>query len=108
MHLAATTLGLASQWISAVQLEYVHGMVKDLLGIPLELEIFDMMALGYPDIEPRSRLMRDTSEMIHYDDCGIENFRSDEEVKDFSKRARHWNIGSHRRTWELWDMGDGL
>ncbi len=97
MHLAATTLGLASQWISAVQLDYVHCMIKDLLGIPGELEVFDMIALGYPAIQPRPRLMRDTEEMTHYDDCGIEDFRNAEEVKDFVKRARNWNIGSHRR-----------
>lgn len=98
MHLAATTLGLASQWISAVQLDYVHCMIKELLGIPSDMEVFDMMALGYPDIEPRAKLMRDVSEMVHYDDCGKEDFRDDQDVRDFAKRARNWNIGSHRRT----------
>lgn len=97
MHLAATTLGLASQWISAVQTTYVHCMIKDLLGIPAELEIFDMMALGYPAISPRPKFMRDPGEMIHYDDCGIEDFRNDEAVNAFVKKARNWNIGSHRR-----------
>ena len=97
MHLAATTLGLATQWISAVQTSYVHCMIKDLLGIPMDLEVFDMIALGYPAITPREKLMRDPDEMVHYDDCGQEDFRNEEEIKDFIKRARNWNIGSHRR-----------
>lgn len=100
MHLAATTLGLASQWVSAVQTPFLHCMIKDLLGIPFELTVFDMMALGYPAIKPRPKFMRDPKKMIHYDDCGKEDFRSDEEVKEFVKRARNWNIGTHRRNAE--------
>ena len=97
MHLAATTLGLASQWISATHTGYVQGMIKDLLGIPGELEVFDMMALGYPAISPNPKLMRETKRMIHYDDCGIDDFRDIAQVNDFVKRARNWNIGAHRR-----------
>lgn len=97
MHLAATTFDLATQWISAVQTPYVHCMLKKLLGIPIEMEVFDMLALGYPALKPRPKLMRDTKTMIHYDDCGEEDFRSSEEVKEFASRARNWNIGTHRR-----------
>jgi nitroreductase len=96
MHLAATTLGLASQWISATHNGYVQCMIKRMIGIPVQLEIFDMIALGYPDLEPRPKLMRDVKEMIHYDDCGPDDFRNYEEVRKFVKRARNWNIGSHR------------
>ena len=42
MHLAATTLGLASQWVSAITTPYAACMVKDLLGIPAEMEPYDM------------------------------------------------------------------
>jgi nitroreductase len=97
MHLAATTLDLATQWISAVQTPYVHCMIKKLLGIPVEMEVFDMIALGYPALKPRPKLMRDIKTMIHYDDCGEEDFRNIEEVREFSGRARNWNIGTHRR-----------
>ncbi len=97
MHLAATALDLASQWISAVQTPYVHCMIKKLLGIPVEMVVFDMIALGYPALEPRPKLMRDIKTMIHYDDCGEKDFRNIEEVKEFASRARNWNIGTHRR-----------
>ena len=97
MHLAATTLGLASQWVSLVTMPYVHCMVKDLLGIPHELEVYDMIALGYPAIKPPGKLLRDPSKMVHYDNSGMEDYRTDEEVKDFIKRARNWTIGTHKR-----------
>jgi nitroreductase len=97
MHLAATTLGLASQWVSSVGTPGAHCLIKDLLGIPNELEIYDMMALGYPAVEPRPKLMRDRDEMVHFDYCGEEDFRTDEEVKDFIKRTRSWVVATMKR-----------
>ncbi|SPD74719.1 Nitroreductase [uncultured Desulfobacterium sp.] len=93
MHLAATTLGLASQWVSAIKLPFVHCMVKDLLGIPNSMEIHDMMALGYPAIRPSRKFLRNTEKMVHYDKCDKDDFRTDEEVRDFVKRSRSWTIG---------------
>jgi len=97
MHLAATTLGLASQWVSAIAVPFAGCMVKNLLGIPHWMEPYDMMALGYPAIQPSDKFMRDRESMVHYDDCGPEDFRTDEEIRDFVKRARNWTIGTHRR-----------
>jgi len=98
MTLAATSLGLACQWVSAVHVPSVHCLVKDLLGIPGELEAYDMMAVGYPAVKPRPRLMRDKEKMIHYDYCGREDFRTDEEVKDFAVRTRTWVISTSLRS----------
>ena len=81
MHLAATALGLASQWVSGVGNPYAHCMIKKLLGIPHELEAYDMMALGYPVDSPRPRLVRDREKMVHYDYCGEDAFRTDEEAR---------------------------
>ena len=98
MNLAATTLGLATEWVSSVATAYPQCLVKDLLGIPAELEIYDMMALGYPAYRLTSRkLMRDKARMVHHDYCGPEDFRTDEEVNDFIKRARTWTTANHRR-----------
>jgi nitroreductase len=97
MHLAATTLGLASQWVSAISTPFASCMVKNLLGIPAEMEPYDMMALGYPALQPSAKFMRAVKKMVHYEDCGPEDFRTDEDVRDFIKRARNWTIGTHRR-----------
>ena len=87
MHLATTSLGLGSQWVSAVTTPYAHGMIKNLLGIPLELEVYDMMALGYPAVPPAPRPLRETTEMVHYDKGG-DTVRTDEQVKSFIRRIR--------------------
>ena len=97
MHLAAAALGIGTQWVSITHTGYVQSMIKQLLGIPSELEVFDMIVLGYPEMEPRPKLMRNREEMIHYDDCGPNDFRSNEDAMEFVKRARNWNIGSHSR-----------
>jgi len=97
MHLAATTLGLASQWVSAITTPYAHCMVKNLLGIPKSLRPYDMMALGYPAMKPSGKFLRDPKKMVHYDRCGVKDFRSDKEVRDFVKRARNWTVGTHAK-----------
>ena len=89
MHLAATTLGLASQWVSAVGNPYGHCLVKNLLGIPPALEAYDMMAVGYPDAGPRPRFVRDREEMVHRDYCGEGAFRTDEAVRSFIVKIRN-------------------
>ena len=97
MHMAATSLGLASQWVSSVSTSYAHCMIKELLGIPKELVIYDMLALGYPAIKPKPKLLKDKAKTVHHDYCGPESFRTDEEVRDFIRKARKWNIGAEKR-----------
>jgi nitroreductase len=97
MHLTATSLGLASQWVSAVASAYSQCMIKDLLGIRKEMEIYDMLALGFPALKPRQKFMKDKKKMVHYDSCGVDDFRSDEEVRAFIRKARRWNIATENR-----------
>lgn len=88
MHLAATTLGLGSQWVSAIAVPYVQYPTKSLLGVPVEMEFYDMMAVGYPDMEPAPRLVRAREEMVHYDYYDKALFRTEEKVKDFIATLR--------------------
>lgn len=88
MHLAATTLGLGSQWVSASSTAYGNCMIKNLLGIPEEMIIYDMMVLGYPAAPPNPRPMREKDEMIHFDKCGPDAFRSSEAVNEFILKTR--------------------
>ncbi len=88
MQLAATTLGLASQWLSAVQAPYVSFMVKELLGIPKYLNIYDMMALGFPAAQPKPRTIRNVDKMLHHDFCGPGAFRSDADVLEYIQQTR--------------------
>ena len=97
MHLAAKALGLASQWYSAVQTPYASCMIKDLLGIPEVMEVYDMMVLGYAAINPPGKYLRERDDMIHWNRSAEDGFRSDEAVRRFVKKARSWTMGTHRR-----------
>jgi nitroreductase len=101
MHMAASSLGLASQWVSATATPYAQCMIKDLLAIPQAMEIYDMLVVGYPAMKPRPKLLRDKAKMVHYDQCDPESFRTDEEVKDFIRKARAWNIATEKRKADL-------
>jgi FMN reductase (NADPH) len=97
MHLAATTLGLASQWVSSVASPHNHCLLKNLLHIPHEMEVYDMIALGYPACKSRPKLMRSLDKMVHRDYFGEEDFRTDGEVRDFIKKTRAWVFATHWR-----------
>ena len=97
MHLAATSLGLATQWWSPIRSPEIQARIKPLVGIPEALVAFDMLVLGYPGAVPRPKLLRPKDKMVHIDECGPEDYRTDEEVKDFAERSRAWAIGQHRR-----------
>lgn len=95
--MAASVLGLASQWVSGVASPYLHCLVKDVLGIPEYLQVYDMLAVGYPAVRARPKLLRDRADVVHHDYCGPDAFRSDEEVRDWVRKARAWTMASHAR-----------
>ena len=47
-----------------------------------------MLAIGYPDFEPKPRLVRAKEEMIHYDYYDEGKSRTDEKVNDFIAQLR--------------------
>ena len=83
MHLAATSLGLGSRWITVTRNYYVQCLTKDLLGIPDELGIYDTMAVGYPEEEVRPRFIRERENMVHYEHYDMTKFRTNEDIKTF-------------------------
>ena len=87
MQLAAKSLGLGSQWVSATG----HAMedhLKELLDIPKEFKIYDMMAAGYPAYPLGPRSPRKIDEMTHYDRYDRSKLRTDQQIKDFIKNLR--------------------
>ena len=80
MHLAATSLGLGSQWVTGVGNPLIEAQVKDLLGIPQLFEIYDMMAVGYPAVRPGTRPCRKLNEIVHYDRYDQAKFRADADI----------------------------
>jgi len=97
MHMAATSLGLASQWMSRAGFPNIAPKLKELLGVPKGFQIFDMMVVGYPAIEARPKPLREDDKMIHYDVSKEEDFRTDKEVAAFVKRTKGWMMGTIKR-----------
>ena len=83
MHLAAASLGLATRWVTAVVEPPTANKIRELLGIPSEMAVYEMMALGYSDFEPLPKKMRPLSEVMHFDACGEKDFRTAEEVAGY-------------------------
>ena len=82
MQLAAKSLGLGSQWVSAAG-SLMEADLKILLHIPEPLKIYDMMAVGYPAYQLGPRSPRSMEEMIHYEEYDRSRYRTDQQVKDF-------------------------
>jgi 5,6-dimethylbenzimidazole synthase len=95
MHLAATAMGLASQWYSATSRPEAERVIKEIIGIPEALTIYDMMVIGYESNPPDLKIVRDTDEIVHYDNCGVHDFRTDEEVISYAQKTKTWCISQH-------------
>ena len=88
MTLAATVLGLGSQWVSATGGPLVKPLLKQLLDIPHGLDIYDMLVIGYSASQPNERFLRERAEMIHYDRFDKARYRSDKQMRDYIVRLR--------------------
>lgn len=81
MQYAATSLGLGSMWVSAFRDPEVADTVQELLNIPSHFQVYEMLALGQPDIKITKKKLRDVSDVLHYNMA--DNYRSDEEVEQY-------------------------
>ena len=95
LHLAATSLGLASQWYTAASRHEAECEIRNIIGFPEDLSIYDMMVIGYPEASPNPKELRGLAGMIHYDDCGHQDFRTDEQVLADVQRAWDWCMSEH-------------
>ncbi len=95
MHLAATSLGLASQWYTATSRPEAERAIKEIIGIPEALTIYDMMVIGYAAVPPGPKIVRNLKEMVHYDACGVQDFRTDQEVEKYAQITKAWCMGEH-------------
>jgi nitroreductase len=88
MQLAATSLGLASQWLSATAFPLPQALIKQLLDVPRELNLYDTMITGYAAQLPAPRLVRAREDFTHVDRYDRSKYRTDEQVRKFI-RAVH-------------------
>jgi nitroreductase len=95
MLLAATSMGLATQWLGGSP--EIYSTLKSFLNIPEEFEPFAIMPVGYPAYKARPKLLRLKQKMVHYDYCGKTDFRTEQEVNAFARKTWIWTTANHWR-----------
>jgi nitroreductase len=100
--LAAHSLGLAAQPVSAVKNGRVQGLVKHLLNVPDFMHVYEMLVVGYRASEdaPPAKLMRHLDEMVHLDRAGDEEFLGEEELRKQIRKLRMGNVARHAEAGE--------
>lgn len=74
MQLAASSLGLGTMWVSAFRNPAIDGPAKEILDIPSHLQIYEMLAIGYPGMKAGKKKMRELSDTLHFNRA--ENYRT--------------------------------
>lgn len=95
LHLAAASLGLVSQWCSASAHGKTGQAVRDILGLPDYIVPYDMMAVGYPAEVPIEKEVRALADMIHYDACGPDDFRTPQKLQADIDLFTEWCVRAH-------------
>lgn len=67
VHLAANDRGMATQWVSDVSSPYMSTVLKDWLGVPEHIDIYDMIPLGWPASTADPTPRRALAEIVHHD-----------------------------------------
>jgi nitroreductase len=95
--LAAHSLGLGVQPVSAVKNGRGQCLVKHLLNLPEHIYLYEMLAVGYPAPEaaPRAKLLRHLDEIVHYDRVSDDAFMGDEQLKKQIRKLRAGNVARH-------------
>jgi nitroreductase len=95
--LAAHSLGLAAQPISAVKYPKVQALVKQLLNLPEFIYVYDIFLIGHRAEEgkPSGKMVRQLDEMVHYDRAGDDEFMSDDELRAQIRTLRAGNVARH-------------
>jgi 5,6-dimethylbenzimidazole synthase len=83
IHLPATSLGLASQYVSDANSPYMETMLKVLLEIPEPLRIYHLVPIGYAKSQIAAPPRRGLEEITHYEKYDTNKFRDDQGMTRF-------------------------
>lgn len=84
MHLAATSLGLASQHVTI----HVQEPFKRVLGVPDLLIVHHIVPIGFSAIDRRPTSRRSLEEITHYDRYDESKYMSNKDVVEFLYQLR--------------------
>ena len=83
IHLAATSLGLASQYVSDANSPYMETLLKVLLDIPEPLRIYHLVPIGYGKTDVSAPPRRELDEIVHYGKYDMKKYRDDAHIEQF-------------------------
>lgn len=83
IHLAATVLGLSSQYVSDANSPYMETMLKVLLEIPEPLRIYHLVPIGFAKSQVAAPPRRRVEEITHYEKYDMNKFRDDQGMTKF-------------------------
>lgn len=83
--LAATSLGLATQYVTFTASEHALKNLQKSLGLPEYLMIYDCIALGYGAYTPPPKYMRELDTMVHYNGFDESKVMTDKEPDERAK-----------------------
>lgn len=94
IHLAATSLGLASQWVTI----HIQEPFKRILKVPDILTLHNIIPIGYPAKAPRAGFRRKLKEMVHYEVYDQAKYMNDRETVDYIEGLRKRTKGAYARS----------
>jgi len=83
MHLAAASLGLASQWLSDFGSPWLEGVTRNFLRIPQYFHIYEPLAVGWPAYYPKPRHVKPLEEFVHRETYDPAKSRTEEEIGEY-------------------------
>jgi len=83
IHLAATAVGLASQYVSDANSPYMETMLKVMLAIPEPLRIYHLVPIGYAKSQVAAPPRRELAEIVHFEKYDMNKFRDDQGMTNF-------------------------
>src|SRR5581483_419119 len=98
LHLAATSLGLASQYVSDVGSPYMATMLRAWLGIPDPLRVYELIPIGWPLRQPQSTPRRSRDDLVHRERYDLSKQRDWASMEQFlHEQTRRGAYGKSQR-----------
>ena len=98
LHLAAASLGLASQYVSDVGSPYMATMLRAWLGIPDPLRVYELVPIGWPLRRPEPTPRREVDELIHHERYDVGKMRDWAGMEEFLRsQTRRGAYGKSQR-----------
>jgi len=87
-HLAASALGYAVWWVTAIGQEEAQNAFKPLIGVPEDLAVRDIMCFGPPAQPPYKRWKKELDEIRSWDRFNMANYQSIEDIEEWVRTTR--------------------